>query len=366
VSQGSAIRVRGLVKTYAGVRAVDGIDLDMESGEFFSLLGPSGCGKTTLLRMIGGFEIPTAGRIAIGGVDMTKVAPERRPTNMVFQSYALFPHLDVRGNVGFGLRKERLRRIELNRRVDEALSLVRLQGLGSRKPHELSGGQRQRVALARALIKRPQVLLLDEPLAALDKRLRDEMQKELRELQRQLHITFVFVTHDQDEAFAMSDRIAVMSHGKVLQVSSPIELYRKPSCREVAEFIGAINLLEGRIRDFDDARCMVSVSGLGDIEVPREGMSLSSGEITRGAEVTLAVRPEHVQVMPSSQIACSAAAVGHVVHAVYLGDRSYLNVGLQGGTQILACLPGLLDMAPFQQGNAVQVAILREVTFMRS
>src|SRR3954463_14430574 len=239
------IRLVGLTKRFGEVRAVDGGDLEISAGEFFSLLGPSGCGKTTTLRMIGGFELPTGGRILLGGRDITHDAPDQRPVNMVFQQYALFPHLDVAGNIGFGLRRKKVDRKQIDLRVGEALDLVRLRGYEKRKPSELSGGQQQRVALARALVNRPNVLLLDEPLGALDLKLRRQLQVELKRIQAEVGITFVYVTHDQEEALTMSDRIAVMHAGKVEQLGTPEELYERPATRFVADFIGSTNLLRG-------------------------------------------------------------------------------------------------------------------------
>src|SRR4051812_5231974 len=238
------IRLVGLTKRFGEVRAVDGVDLEIREGEFFSLLGPSGCGKTTTLRMIGGFELPTGGPIELQGRDVTHAPPDKRPVNMVFQKYAVFPHLDVGGNIAFGLRRRKVADKEIGQRVDEALQLVKLAGYQKRKPHELSGGHQQRVALARALVNRPVVLLLDEPLGALDLKLRRTLQDELKRIQTEVGITFVYVTHDQEEALALSDRIAVMHAGKVEQLGSPEELYERPATRFVADFIGTTNLLE--------------------------------------------------------------------------------------------------------------------------
>ena len=241
------ISISGVTKRFGPVSAVDNISFDIHRGEFFSLLGSSGCGKTTLLRMLAGFEQPTEGEIFIDAEPMAGVPANHRPTNMVFQSYAIFPHLNVRENIGYGLRNAAASKEETRKRVNEALDLVKLGGYGERATHQLSGGQRQRVALARALVCRPKVLLLDEPLGALDKNLREEMQIELRALQRTVGITFVFVTHDQEEALTLSDRIAVMSKGRVLQIDAPEALYENPNCREVAEFIGTMNVFPGRI-----------------------------------------------------------------------------------------------------------------------
>src|SRR4051794_14067646 len=237
----------GVSKRFAGIAAVERVSLDIFAGEFFALLGPSGCGKTTLLRLLAGFETPDEGRILLDGEDIARMPPYRRPVNMMFQSYALFPHLSVEGNVAFGLKQERLARSEIATRVEEILALVRLEGFAKRKPHQLSGGQRQRVALARSLVKRPRVLLLDEPLAALDKKLREETQFELMDLQRRLGLTFVIVTHDQEEAMTMADRIGVMDQGRLIQVDVPSMVYEQPASRWVAEFIGDVNLIEARV-----------------------------------------------------------------------------------------------------------------------
>ena len=248
------VRFERVSKRFGGVTAVDRLSLDIFEGEFFALLGPSGCGKTTLLRMLAGFETPDEGRVLLDGEDLAGVPPHRRPVNMMFQSYALFPHLTVEGNVAFGLKQDGLPKAEIAARVDEMLALVRLEGFGARKPHQLSGGQRQRVALARALVKRPRVLLLDEPLAALDKKLRDETQFELMDLQEQLGLTFVIVTHDQEEAMTVADRIGVMDHGRLVQVATPPEIYEQPNSRWVADFIGDVNLIEGRVVEAAAAR----------------------------------------------------------------------------------------------------------------
>src|SRR5579872_2041053 len=241
------LRIDSVVKKFGGFRAVDSFSLDIRAGEFFALLGPSGCGKTTLLRMLAGFETPDEGRILLDGKDITRVPPHQRPVNMMFQSYALFPHLSVRDNVAFGLKRADMPQAQIDARVAEMVALVKLDGLEKRKPDQLSGGQRQRVALARALARRPRLLLLDEPLAALDKKLRENTQAELIKVQRQLGTTFVIVTHDQEEAMTVADRIAVLDKGKLVQVASPRELYEKPNSRWVAGFVGDINLLEGQV-----------------------------------------------------------------------------------------------------------------------
>src|SRR5512143_19485 len=267
MSEATFLRVDHVSKRFGDVLAVDDADLAIARGEFFSILGPSGCGKTTLLRTIGGFEYPDAGEILFEGVRMTDEPPNRRPSNMVFQSYAIFPHLNVFDNIAYGLRKERMTSSGVKRRVEEALAMIKLDGFGARRADELSGGQRQRVALARALVLRPKVLLLDEPLGALDRRLRESMQIELRSLQKSLAITFVFVTHDQEEALSMSDRIAVMSGGRVLQVASPRTLYEAPNCREVADFIGQMNFFAARVSGRDGAMARVDLGPLGQAKL---------------------------------------------------------------------------------------------------
>src|SRR3954447_13019062 len=248
------LRIDGAVKKFAAVHAVDRLSLDIEAGEFFALLGPSGCGKTTLLRMLAGFETPDQGRILLDGKDIAQVLPHQRPINMMFQNYALFPHLSVRENIAFGLKRMSMPRGEIKRRVAEMVSLVKLDGLENRKPDQLSGGQKQRVALARSLARRPRVLLLDEPLAALDKKLRESTQLELMELQRRLGMTFIIVTHDQEEAMTVADRIGVMDAGRLEQVATPRELYEAPGSRWIAEFVGDVNLFDGQVESRDANR----------------------------------------------------------------------------------------------------------------
>src|SRR5450755_4590142 len=252
------LRIENVVKQFGPCRAVDGLSLDIRRGEFFALLGPSGCGKTTLLRMLAGFETPEEGRILLNGYDIAQYLPHERPVNMMFQNYALFPHLSVRDNIAFGLKRAGMARADIATRVAEMVALVKLEGLEKRKPDQLSGGQRQRVALARSLARRPQVLLLDEPLAALDKKLRESTQLELMELQRRLGMTFIIVTHDQEEAMTVADRIGVMDHGRLEQVATPRELYEAPASRWVAEFVGDINLFEGQIEPRESIRLTIA------------------------------------------------------------------------------------------------------------
>ena len=318
----SIISIAGVTKRFGPVAAVDNIAFDIHRGEFFSLLGSSGCGKTTLLRMLAGFEQPTDGEILIDGEAMAGVPANHRPTNMVFQSYAIFPHLNVKENIGYGLRNAGVSKDEAGKRVNDALALVKLAGLGERGAHQLSGGQRQRVALARALVCRPKVLLLDEPLGALDKNLREEMQIELRALQRTVGITFVFVTHDQEEALTLSDRIAVMSKGKVLQIDAPEALYENPNCREVAEFIGTMNVFPGKITNVSTKETTIDARILGLLHV--------AGINEKGSEVFLAVRPEKLKLM-TKKPATSTNAIAGVVSAIsYRGDRHHFLVNAEG------------------------------------
>jgi spermidine/putrescine transport system ATP-binding protein len=286
-----SVEIRGLTKRYGEVTAVDSVSLDIRRGEFFSLLGPSGCGKTTLLRMIGGFELPTEGSLRIHGADMTRVPPYRRPVNMVFQHYAIFPHLSVEENVAFGMRYKGVARAEEAEKVAAALALVQLSGFEERRPHQLSGGQRQRVALARALALEPQVLLLDEPLGALDQKLRKEVQVQLKHLQRALGITFIFVTHDQEEALTMSDRIAVMNRGRVEQVDEAARVFEQPSTEFVADFMGASNFFVARVREASAESVTLTLAGGGEMRLPAAGTGYRAGE-----EIRFVVRPEKLDL----------------------------------------------------------------------
>ena len=319
------ISINNLSKHFGPVRAVDQIKMTIDSGEFFSLLGPSGCGKTTLLRMLAGFETPTAGDIYIDNVPMAAVAPHHRPTNMVFQNYAIFPHLNVRRNIAYGLRALKLNRAEVGRRVDEMLEIVKLPGFDERLSNELSGGQRQRVALARALIRRPKVLLLDEPLGALDKKLREEMQLELRSLQQSLGITFIFVTHDQEEAMTLSDRIAVMSEGKVLQTDTPEQLYEAPNSREVGAFIGTMNFLRGRIAALEAETVVVDAGAAGTFRVAGPGRGRAVGD-----PVLVGIRPEKLSVSEAQPAEGANAIRGRFATMSYFGDRSHYFVEVEG------------------------------------
>ena len=318
------IQIAGVTRRYGQFKALDNASLTIREGEFFSLLGPSGCGKTTLLRMIAGFDNPTEGTIAIDGQPMVGIPANRRPTNMVFQSYAIFPHLNVEQNVAYGLKRLKLASAEEKRRVDEALAQVSLVGLGKRGATELSGGQRQRVALARALVMRPKVLLLDEPLSALDKKLREQMQVELRRLQKAVGITFVLVTHDQYEALGMSDRIAVMFGGQIAQVAAPKEIYQRPVNRQVADFLGGMNFIRGTIVEENGQSITLETSGFGRVktEKPR-GPTLKPGEATLG------IRPERLRVLWDQETARHQLA-GTVVDRHYFGEITHLIVAVDG------------------------------------
>ena len=344
------IRLTDLTKHFREVRAVDRITMDFRSGEFFSMLGPSGCGKTTTLRMIGGFELPTAGRIELRGRDVTMDPPDKRPVNMVFQNYALFPHLDVHENIAFGLRRKGVEKADAKRRVGEALDLVHLGGYDKRKPNQLSGGQQQRVALARALVNRPNVLLLDEPLGALDLKLRKALQIELKRVQTEVGITFVYVTHDQEEALTMSDRIAVMRAGKVEQLGTPEELYERPRTRFVADFIGTSNLLTGAIESITNGSAVVRLS-------TTETCFTSAGpDIAVGRSVELSVRPEAITLrarngsVPSSGAGSIQATVEQVA---YLGGNVQYLVRSGGGLSITALASKTGERLPV--GGAVEV-----------
>jgi spermidine/putrescine transport system ATP-binding protein len=325
-----AVEVREVTKRFPGVAgrpetdvvAVDDVTLEIRDGEFFSMLGPSGCGKTTTLRMIAGFEHPTAGEIYIKDKPMGLTPAYQRNTNMVFQNYALFPHMTIARNVAFGLQMKKVPKDQIDQRVQEALRMVRLADFGPRKPNQLSGGQQQRIALARALVNRPEVLLLDEPLGALDLKLRKEMQLELKTLQREVGITFVYVTHDQEEALTMSDRIAVMHLGKVLQVGTPTEIYERPKCRFVADFIGDTNFLEGVVQEQQGEIVTVLV----DDRLPV--LAQSDQSLVRGTTVSVAVRPEKIRLLPKpAQVDCNSFP-GEVEQMVYVGTDTRFRVRL--------------------------------------
>jgi spermidine/putrescine transport system ATP-binding protein len=331
-----AVEVRNVTKRFPGlskqpgseVVAVDEVTLEIRDGEFFSMLGPSGCGKTTTLRMIAGFEHPTSGEIYIRGKPMGLTPPYQRNTNMVFQNYALFPHMTIARNVAFGLEMKKVSKDAIERRVQEALGMVRLPDFGPRRPNQLSGGQQQRIALARALVNRPEVLLLDEPLGALDLKLRKEMQIELKTLQREVGITFVYVTHDQEEALTMSDRIAVMHDGKVLQIGSPTEIYERPNCHFVADFIGDTNFLDGVVQQQEGDRVTVLVDG-GLPVVAQTDEALNST-----SRVTVAVRPEKVRLLPEPPRGDCNAFPGRLEQVVYVGTDTRFRVRLSDNVSL--------------------------------
>ena len=345
------VRIEGVSKKFGDFVAVDDVSLQVSGGEIFCLLGGSGSGKTTLLRMLAGFETPTAGKIYLDGQDLSTVAPYERPVNMMFQSYALFPHMTVAKNVAFGLEQEHLGRAEIGRRVGEMLEIVKLSQFAARKPHQLSGGQRQRVALARSLVKRPKLLLLDEPLAALDRKLREHTQFELLNIQKALGVTFIVVTHDQEEAMTLSSRMGVMNHGRIVQVGSPTQIYEFPATRFVADFIGSVNLFEGRIAGADaqvtragGSRTRIHSNELGcalEVEQPQS--------LAAGATVWAAIRPEKIAIAreaptpPDAGGSQEANVVrGSVKDVAYLGDMSVYLVQIESGKLVRVTRPNVM------------------------
>ncbi|MGN7877684.1 MULTISPECIES: ABC transporter ATP-binding protein [Sinorhizobium/Ensifer group] len=325
------ISVKNVTKRFGDFTAVDDLSLDIYTREFFALLGASGCGKSTLLRMLAGFEQPTSGEIILDGQSLAGIPPYRRPVNMMFQSYALFPHMTVENNIAFGLKQDGMPKADIAARVAQMLKLVKLEKFSQRKPHQLSGGQRQRVALARSLAKRPKVLLLDEPLGALDKKLREETQFELMDLQQELGLTFVVVTHDQEEAMTMADRIAVMSHGKVIQVATPAEIYEAPNSRFVADFIGDVNIFEGAVGGADGG--YVRLEGTNGFPI----RMASPERPATGGKSAVAVRPEKIRVSRQPPAHAPVNAVqGEIWDIGYLGDMTVFHVRLKDGRVIKA------------------------------
>jgi spermidine/putrescine transport system ATP-binding protein len=376
-----AVELKNVSKVFSGpgrgegmMHAVKGVDLQIKQGEFFTMLGPSGCGKTTTLRMIAGFEFPTSGEIYLNGDFSNEVPPYKRAVNTVFQNYALFPHLTVAQNVGFGLAVKRVPKGEREVRVREALELVKLGQLGERKPSQLSGGQQQRVALARALVNRPAVLLLDEPLGALDLKLREAMQHELKELQKRVGITFIYVTHDQEEALTMSDRIAVMNEGRVQQVGTPEQIYNFPANHFVADFIGDTNFLEGKVVSLHEDRTVLKV-GREDVTAARANFPLMPGD-----KVTMVIRPEKLAISrelppappapPPAPVAeapngeakngasdhIAASINAKVIDSVFVGTDTRVHVSLKGGTEITVLVRNLDDDDEFKKGEKVVVS----------
>ena len=321
------VSIRNVSKKFpGGVTAVDNVSIDIAQNEFFALLGPSGCGKTTVLRMISGLETPTGGQIIIGGEDMSRTPPNKRPTNMVFQSYAVFPHMTVEQNVGYGLKVTGVESSEIKRRVADALEMVKLTALATRKPDQMSGGQRQRVALARALVKRPKVLLLDEPLSALDAKLRDDMRMELTRLQETVGITFIIVTHDQDEALSMASRIAVMDKGAVMQVATPAELYEHPKTRFVADFIGKVNLIDAKVLGQQGKSISCEAKGLGRLDL------VSDKQV--GSNIAVAIRPEKLKIVKDEPMASAIRLQGKVRDVAYYGDTSHVVIEGRDGLDL--------------------------------
>jgi putrescine transport system ATP-binding protein len=333
------VRIAHVTKKFGDFVAVDDVSLDIRRGEIFCLLGGSGSGKTTLLRMLAGFERPSAGTIYIDGVDMSAIPPYERPVNMMFQSYALFPHMSVEKNVAFGLEQEGLSRADIRRQVGEILDIVKMNGFGARKPHQLSGGQRQRVALARALVKRPKLLLLDEPLAALDKKLREHTQFELLNIQQRLGVTFIVVTHDQEEAMTLGQRLGVMNHGRIVQVGTPSDIYESPATRFVADFIGSVNMFEGRVSDERPEGVRLECNELGGTLHAERTVSCACG-----ATVWAAIRPEKINISrePPPSADCGApdnSVRGTVREIAYMGDMSIYLVQLASGKMLRVTLP---------------------------
>jgi len=345
--------IQGVTRRFGDFTAIDGVSLAIEAGEFFTLLGPSGCGKTTLLRMIAGFDLPDAGRILLNGEDLAGRPPELRPVRTVFQSYALFPHMTVEGNVAFPLQMARVPAGERKARIEAALEDVRLIGFNRRYPHELSGGQKQRVAIARALVTHPTMLLLDEPLAALDAKLREELQIELINLQKEVGIAFVYVTHDQTEALALSHRIAVMNHGRVEQLDEPSRIYGFPRTRFVADFIGHCNLLSGPVAANADGVVTVDVAGLGPVRVAVHSSIASS------AQGTVALRPEKIRISASAPVDTpDNHCHGTVADLLYMGDVTVYRVETPGGSRVEALLANSQGGRAkfFEVGDAVEMS----------
>ncbi len=350
----SVLSIESATRRFGDVVAVDRVDLAIGQGEFFALLGESGCGKTTLLRMIAGFELPDEGRILIDGQDMSRTPPYDRPVNMVFQSYALFPHMSVAQNVGYGLRQEGMARSERDDRVAEVLSLVELSALAKRKPHQLSGGQRQRVALARGLAKRPKILLLDEPLGALDRKLRERTQFELMALQARTGTTFILVTHDQEEAMTMSNRIAVMRAGRIHQIGPPRELYEDPNSRFVADFIGSANLLEGEVLGTEAGTARVRLQAGGHTVAIESDAGAS---FSKGQPVTVMVRPEKREA-GRQVFGGPKELTGQVVDIAYLGDLSIYHVAIADGIKVQVAMANRQHRQgkPLERGEGVHLA----------
>ena len=351
---GGNVKLESLTKRFDEVTAVDAISVEIQEGEFFSLLGPSGCGKTTTLRMVAGFEPPTDGKILLDGTDVASWAPNRRNVNTVFQSYALFPFLTVAENVAFGLKYKSVPKSETGTRVREALEMVQLSGYEKRRPNQLSGGQQQRVALARALVLRPSVLLLDEPLGALDAKLRRTLQVELGVLQKQVGITFLYVTHDQEEALTMSDRLAVMNHGKIVQLGTPEDVYNEPADAYVADFLGVSNLMDARVEQGSDGKGPCRLR-LGDFTLHAQ-----TGQLDATGAVKLAIRPERIHVNPYEESVSANCVPGMVERLVFLGSITHVYVRLATGAALQTLVRNDGADLPYSQGTPVSIALPAE------
>ncbi len=356
------VRLERVTKQFGEMIAVDDLSLDISEGEFFSMLGPSGCGKTTTLRMIGGFEDPSRGTVYLGGRDVTDLPPYKRDVNTVFQSYALFPHLNVFENVAFGLRRKKVAKGDVQSRVTEALRLVDLVGFDERKPPQMSGGQQQRVALARALVNRPKVLLLDEPLGALDLKLRKQMQLELKRIQQEVGITFIYVTHDQEEAMTMSDRLAVMRHGRIEQIGAPEDVYESPATEFVAGFLGASNMLEGQITGSDNGLTSIALAAGGVVRAPSDRIPANAG-----SSVRVGVRPEKLSIVPdgSDEPGDRNHVTGLVRMSTYIGVNYQYEVDGPGGTSLRIYVQNLGAAGSHPNaGDRVRLEWLPEHTFV--
>ncbi len=354
------IDIKNISRHFGSVKAVDNVSFSIKQGEFFSLLGPSGCGKTTLLRLLAGFESANQGEIFIDGMDVTTMPPNLRPTNMVFQNYAIFPHINVKKNIEFGMRKEKLSKQELDDRVQEVLSLVKLEGYEERFSNQLSGGQRQRIALARALIKRPKVLLLDEPLGALDKKLRDEMQIELRNLQKAVGITFVFVTHDQGESISMSDRVAVMNDGQIQQISDPHDLYYNPQNIFVSDFIGTTNFLSSSTGASNGEEIMVKIESIGEFSI-RNKLNISENN----SDTVCSIRPEAITLSSTPIEKGDITLEGKIENSSYYGELTSFYVNVDGAEKPLIASSQRFDNNSFQDNKCYLSISFEDINLLK-
>jgi mannopine transport system ATP-binding protein len=353
---GASITISGITKAFGRVNAVDGVSIDVAPGEFLSLLGPSGSGKTTLLMMIAGFETPSAGAIHLGARDITYLAPNERQIGMVFQKYALFPHMTVARNIAFPLKMRTRPKAEIAAKVEAALAMVRLDGYGGRFPHQLSGGQQQRIAVARALVFEPPVLLMDEPLGALDKKLREQLQIEIKRLQKRLGVTVIYVTHDQEEALTMSDRVAVMNKGRLEQIGTPADLYARPDNPFVADFIGKMNFIDGLVAECDGARVVVTLEGCARVQA-----SVGQGGWTSGDRVRVAIRPEALRFAESAN---ESALPGIVETTIFVGSFHVALIRLAGGALVQVQSPAASGLMQAKEGEAVRLTCAPEAVHL--